>query len=60
MGRRVNPKDVSFEGIINTTFAYSLILDGRALLVNYNRQIVLHHFNFKNKVYDLQFSPDGK
>ncbi|KAG0301506.1 hypothetical protein BGZ98_008287 [Dissophora globulifera] len=34
--------------------------DGRALLVNYNRQVVLHHFNFKDKVYDLQFSPDGK
>jgi len=37
-----------------------LTIDGRALLVNYNRQIVLHHFNFKSKVYDLQFSPNGK
>ncbi|KAK3832335.1 MAG: WD40 repeat-like protein [Linnemannia gamsii] len=44
----------------NATLLISVDEDGRALLVNYNRQIVLHHFNFKNKVYDLQFSPDGK
>ncbi|KAJ2964255.1 hypothetical protein NQZ79_g742 [Umbelopsis isabellina] len=34
--------------------------DGRALLVNYPRQIVLHHFNFNEKVNDIKFSPDGK
>ncbi|CAO3662738.1 unnamed protein product [Umbelopsis ramanniana] len=34
--------------------------DGRALLVNYPRQIVLHHFNFNEKVNDIEFSPDGK
>jgi len=34
--------------------------DGRALLVNFSRQTVLHHFNFKAPVLDLQFSPDGK
>ncbi|KAF9103242.1 hypothetical protein BGX29_003624 [Mortierella sp. GBA35] len=44
----------------NSTLLISVDEDGRALLVNYNRQIVLHHFNFKSKVYDLQFSPDGK
>ncbi|KAF9968757.1 hypothetical protein BGZ70_008388 [Mortierella alpina] len=44
----------------NSTLLISVDEDGRALLVNYNRQIVLHHFNFKSKVYDLQFSPNGK
>ncbi|RKP12721.1 WD40 repeat-like protein [Piptocephalis cylindrospora] len=34
--------------------------DGRALLVNYRRRIVLHHFNFHTKINDLQFSPDGR
>jgi periodic tryptophan protein 2 len=28
--------------------------------VNYPRQIVLHHFNFNEKVNDIEFSPDGK
>jgi len=36
------------------------VIDGRALLVNYPRQIVLHHFNFNEKVNDIEFSPDGK
>ncbi|KAG0243067.1 hypothetical protein BGW41_002929 [Actinomortierella wolfii] len=44
----------------NATLLLSVDEDGRALLVNYNRQVVLHHFNFKEKVDDLQFSPDGK
>ncbi|PCH35317.1 WD40 repeat-like protein [Wolfiporia cocos MD-104 SS10] len=34
--------------------------DGRALLVNFRRGIVLHHFNFHNPVKDIKFSPDGK
>ncbi|KAJ1343120.1 hypothetical protein BSLG_002146 [Batrachochytrium salamandrivorans] len=34
--------------------------DGRALLINFQRQIVLHHHNFKAPVYDLSFSPDGR
>ncbi|EHS64116.1 hypothetical protein PGTUg99_020787 [Puccinia graminis f. sp. tritici] len=34
--------------------------DGRALLVNLKRSIVLHHFNFKQRVEDVKFSPDGK
>ncbi|KAF9159335.1 hypothetical protein DFQ26_006631 [Actinomortierella ambigua] len=44
----------------NATLLLSVDEDGKALLVNYNRQVVLHHFNFKEKVDDLQFSPDGK
>lgn len=34
--------------------------DGRALLVNFRRSTVLHHFNFKQPVHDIQFSPNGK
>ena len=35
-------------------------LDGRALLVNAKRSVVLHHFNFHKPVKDIKFSPDGK
>ncbi|KAH7887052.1 quinon protein alcohol dehydrogenase-like superfamily [Phlebopus sp. FC_14] len=34
--------------------------DGRALLVNFKRGVVLHHFNFQKPVKDIQFSFDGK
>ncbi|KAJ3185825.1 hypothetical protein HDU85_001194 [Gaertneriomyces sp. JEL0708] len=34
--------------------------DGRATLVNVPRRFVLHQFNFKTKVRDLQFSPNGR
>ncbi|KAJ7778254.1 WD40-repeat-containing domain protein [Mycena metata] len=34
--------------------------DGRALLVNFRRGVILHHFNFHKKVKDIKFSPDGK
>ncbi|KAI5887131.1 WD40 repeat-like protein [Schizophyllum commune H4-8] len=34
--------------------------DGRALLVNFKRGVVLHHFNFGKPVNDAKFSPDGK
>ncbi|GBE83819.1 Periodic tryptophan protein 2 homolog [Sparassis crispa] len=34
--------------------------DGRALLVNFRRGIVLHHFNFQKPVKAIKFSPDGK
>ena len=36
-----------------------LDLDGRALLVNAKRGVVLHHFNFQKPVKDIQFSPNG-
>nr|ASF90255.1 hypothetical protein SPAR04681 [Bartheletia paradoxa] len=44
----------------NSTILISVDDDGRALLVNYKRATVLHHFNFKKPVTDIQFSPDGK
>ncbi|KZT60952.1 WD40 repeat-like protein [Calocera cornea HHB12733] len=34
--------------------------DGRALLINFRRGTVLHHFNFKKPVDDIKFSPDGR
>ena len=34
--------------------------DGRALIVNLRKKTVLHHFNFKERVYDLSYSPDGR
>ncbi|CUM66044.1 uncharacterized protein PRCAT00003698001 [Priceomyces carsonii] len=42
------------------TLFLSIDDDGRAILVNFISRHVLHHFNFKEKVRDLQFSPDGK
>ncbi|RPA76851.1 WD40 repeat-like protein [Ascobolus immersus RN42] len=34
--------------------------DGRAILTNFVRRTVIHYFNFKNNVYDIKFSPDGR
>ncbi|KAJ2781926.1 U3 snoRNP protein [Coemansia javaensis] len=33
---------------------------GQAQLVNFRRRTVLHYFNLKDKVRDIQFSPDGR
>ncbi|KAK6453871.1 WD40-repeat-containing domain protein [Scheffersomyces xylosifermentans] len=41
------------------TLLLSVDEDGRAILVNFVSRTVLHHFNFKDSVRDLQFSPDG-
>lgn len=35
-------------------------VDGKALLVNLHHHIELYRFNFKTKVYDIKYSPDGK
>ncbi|TPX32377.1 hypothetical protein SmJEL517_g04533 [Synchytrium microbalum] len=34
--------------------------DGQAMLVNFPRKVVLHHFNFKSPVRDIVFSPDNR
>ena len=34
--------------------------EGRAIMANFHRRNALSYFNFGDKVYDLQFSPDGK
>ncbi|CAG8782421.1 27451_t:CDS:2, partial [Racocetra persica] len=44
----------------NTNILLSIDEDGRVLLVNFHRRIVLHEFTFKSPVADVQFSPDGK
>nr|ADI46885.1 UTP1f [Volvox carteri f. nagariensis] len=33
--------------------------DGRALLINWKRKVLLHHFSFKGPVACAKFSPDG-
>jgi periodic tryptophan protein 2 len=35
-------------------------VDGRALLVNFVRRIVIYHFNFKAPATCLEFSPSGR
>lgn len=42
------------------TLLLSVDEDGRAILVNAVARTVLHHFNFKDKILDLKFSPCGK
>ena len=36
------------------------VADGRALVSNYRRRVVLHRFNFKKPVRDVQFSPNDR
>lgn len=35
-------------------------IDGKAMLINLPRRALLHRINFKARVLDLQFSPDGR
>ncbi|AMD21471.1 HER192Cp [Eremothecium sinecaudum] len=42
------------------TLLLSVDEDGRGILVNFKARNVIHHLNFKDKVNDLKFSPDGK
>ena len=42
------------------TLLLSVDEDGRAILANFKSRNVLHHFNFKDKCYQVKFSPDGK
>ncbi len=41
-------------------FSVPCVSEGRALLVSLHRQVVLHHFNFRQPVYDIKYSPDGR
>ncbi|CCX09741.1 Similar to Periodic tryptophan protein 2 homolog; acc. no. Q9C270 [Pyronema omphalodes CBS 100304] len=41
------------------TLLLSVDEDGRAILTNFVRRTVLHHFNFKSVVHDIKFSSDG-
>ncbi|KAL6939229.1 U3 snoRNP protein [Hanseniaspora osmophila] len=42
------------------TLLLSIDEDGRAILVNFKARTVLHHFNFREKVRSVSFSPDGQ
>lgn len=42
-----------------STLMLTVDVDGRGILVNFVSRVVLHHFNFKGVVHDLQFSSDG-
>jgi len=44
----------------NGILLLSIDEDGRAILCNFVRRIILHRFNFKKKVLDVKFSPDGQ
>lgn len=44
----------------NGNLMLSVDLDGRSILVNFKTRHVLHHFNFKEKVSKIKFSPCGK
>ena len=35
-------------------------MDGRSLLINKRRRVLLHHFSFKGPVSTARFSPDGQ
>ncbi|BFZ53112.1 U3 snoRNP protein [Savitreella phatthalungensis] len=41
------------------TLLLSVDDEGRAILVNFRKRTVLHHFNFKGRVRDIKFSPCG-
>lgn len=50
------------QSFLPCTHAFHSIFDtdGKALLANMQTKTVFHKFNFKAKVYDIKFSPDGK
>ncbi|KAG0671696.1 U3 snoRNP protein [Maudiozyma exigua] len=54
--KNVTTLDLNKQG----TLLLSIDEDGRAILVNFKARNVLHHFNFKDKCYQVKFSPDGK
>ncbi|KAJ3260331.1 hypothetical protein HK103_000966 [Boothiomyces macroporosus] len=56
-----NRKDIArIEISPKATLLISVDEDGRALLINYQKQVLLHRHNFKAAVYDLKFSPNGQ
>jgi periodic tryptophan protein 2 len=44
----------------NGRFVISVDVDGHALFINLPRKVILTHFNFKRKVYDIKFSPNDE
>lgn len=55
-----NAKNVSKIAVSpNGALLMSVDEDGKSLLINLRRRVVLHHFSFKGPVSALKFSPDG-
>ncbi|XBW38103.1 hypothetical protein QEN19_003697 [Hanseniaspora menglaensis] len=52
----INCLDISDNG----NLMLSVDVDGRAILVNFKTKHELHHFNFKEKIHKVKFSPCGK
>ncbi|CCD26615.1 snoRNA-binding rRNA-processing protein PWP2 NDAI_0I00460 [Naumovozyma dairenensis CBS 421] len=42
------------------TLLLSVDEDGRAILTNFKTKTVLHHFNFRERCYQVKFSPNGE
>jgi periodic tryptophan protein 2 len=42
----------------NGRFLISIDSDGNALFFNFPRRVLLHKFNFRQRVFDIKFSPD--
>jgi periodic tryptophan protein 2 len=56
-----NRKDISRIALSpSASLLISVDEDGRALLINYQKKVLLHHHSFKACVHDIKFSPNGK
>jgi periodic tryptophan protein 2 len=56
-----NRKNIKVVAVSNNgRFLINVDLEGHALFINLPRQVVLHRFNFKAKVYDIKFSPNDE
>jgi periodic tryptophan protein 2 len=44
----------------NGALLLAVDVNGKCLLINYHRKVVLHHHSFKGEVSDVKFSPNGK
>lgn len=56
-----NRKNIKFVTVShNGRFLISVDVEGHALFINFVKRVVLSRFHFKNKVYDIKFSPNDE
>ncbi|KAI8898667.1 WD40-repeat-containing domain protein [Globomyces pollinis-pini] len=56
-----NRKDIARLALSpKATLLITVDVDGRALLIHFQKKVLLHHHNFKSPVFDIKFSPDGR
>lgn len=56
-----NNKDIACMALSpDASLLVTVDIEGRALLINFCRRILLHHHSFKTPVLDIKFSPNGK